>query len=585
MMSTARTILYFCMALASAQGSIPPPPNIIEATRICREKLEVDPHHPRIQHSLAQLLDSTISDVGDVDTASIKEVLQLYHAVGQPSNQVTEKRLPPAKIRYESLIRAGTIAKDILHDKSLAIEYYSLAMNLDGIEESSLLLVFHVVMPTLLSMVNHDDHFVEVTLDHNYGTMANKQILRQAFDLCDLVEAKCPTASIVDEYRGASLRRMNQSESAYESYRRAVVKSRQNLDRGIKDSSKSLALTTDFIRASILAAAAARESGRDLQEQMTYLNDAERATVPLLLFQDQGSNEHTKDHFRDVVVDLYNNMGIAEKKQGSLKHAQDFFMKSLEIKSDDGHALVQLASVCDADTVGGVISRASELDREYVSSLFDGYSSRFETELVDVLQYKGHYLLYDSLLKALKRIEKSAESVKKIVDLGCGTGLLGAIIANDEEMPSVEILGVDLSQRMTEISRERKSKRGSKVYASVKNDDAANYLSTLERRSIDCVLASDVFIYIGDISKVLEETYECLISGGVIGFTIESYKGCHKDSGLRLLPTGRFGHSRDYVNDVAKSKGFEVIFWEDCILRHQGGTEVRGSSVILRKSQ
>jgi tetratricopeptide (TPR) repeat protein len=251
------------MALTSAQRSVSPPPNVIEAIRICREKLEVDPHHPRIQHSLAQLLDSTISHVGDVDTASIDEVLQLYHAIGQPSNQITEKRLPPAKIRYESLIRAGTIAKDILHDKNLAIEYYSLALNLDGIEESSLLLVFQEVMPTLLSMVNHDDHLVDITLDHDDGTMANKQILRQAFDLCNLVEAKSPTASIVDEYRGATLRRMNQSESAYHSYRRAVVKSRQIFDRGIGDSSKSSALTTDFIRASILAAAAARESGRD----------------------------------------------------------------------------------------------------------------------------------------------------------------------------------------------------------------------------------------------------------------------------------------------------------------------------------
>jgi predicted TPR repeat methyltransferase len=144
---------------------------------------------------------------------------------------------------------------------------------------------------------------------------------------------------------------------------------------------------------------------------------------------------------------------------------------------------------------------------------------------------------------------------------------------------------VDLSQRMADISRERKSKRGSNVYASVRNDDAAKYLSTLEKRSIDCVLASDVFIYIGDISKVLEETWECLISGGVIGFTIESYVGSDEDSGLRLQPCGRFGHSRPYVNEVANLKGFEVIFWEDCVLRHQGGTEVRGSSVILKKMQ
>ena len=43
-----------------------------------------------------------------------------------------------------------------------------------------------------------------------------------------------------------------------------------------------------------------------------------------------------------------------------------------------------------------------ELEPEYVSALFDRYNSRFETELVDIIHYKGHTLLYESLLKALK---------------------------------------------------------------------------------------------------------------------------------------------------------------------------------------
>jgi predicted TPR repeat methyltransferase len=588
MTSTALTLLYFCMALTLAQSIIPTPPHILEAILICREKLEMDPYYPRIQHSLAQLLDSTISDVGDVDTSSIHEVVQLYHAVGQPSTQVPEKRLPPAKIRFESLVRAGTIVKDILHDKSKAIEYYSLALNLDGIEESSLLLVFQTIMPTLLSLVNKDDHHVEVAMDHDCGTMASdssarhQQMLKYAFDLCNVVEAKCPTAAIVDEYRGATFRKMNQLELAYQSYRRAVLKSKQIFDGA---SNKSLALAAGLVRSAILAAAAAREAGHDYQQQMSFLNDAEQAALSLLLSmdEDQEINEHSKDHFRDIIADLYSNMGIAEKKQGSLKHAQDFFMKSLEIKPTDGHALVQLASVSDTNNVGDVVSSARELEPEYVSALFDGYSSRFETELVDVLHYKGHSLLYESLRKALKRIGKSPASVKNIIDLGCGTGLLGALISN--EMPWVEISGVDLSQRMVEISRERKNTRGSNVYASVSNDDAAKYLSILERRSIDCVLASDVFIYIGDISKVIKETSECLISGGIIGFTVESYGGSNKDNGLRLLPSGRFGHSRRYINKVAKLNGFEIFSWEHCVLRRQGETNVRGSSVILRKLQ
>ena len=50
--------------------------------------------------------------------------------------------------------------------------------------------------------------------------------------------------------------------------------------------------------------------------------------------------------------------------------------------------------------------------------------------------------------------------------------------------------------------------------------------------------------------------------------------------------TGSVPHlAMELLNDAAKLNGFEVVSWEDCVLRHQGETEVRGSSVILGKSQ
>lgn len=171
-------------------------------------------------------------------------------------------------------------------------------------------------------------------------------------------------------------------------------------------------------------------------------------------------------------------MGIAEKKQGSLNHAQEYFRRTLEYISSDGHALVQLASISDASSSNDVVSDARDLDPEYVSALFDGYSTRFESELVEILHYKGLLLVYDSYLKSLKQMGKSYITVKKVIDLGCGTGLLGALIA--DEMPWIEIAGVDLSNRMVEISRKRKNKQGNSVYAYVSNDDEATYLSTLE---------------------------------------------------------------------------------------------------------
>ena len=317
---------------------------------------------------------------------------------------------------------------------------------------------------------------------------------------------------------------------------------------------------------------------------MTYLKYAERVAVPVMdaIGENESIEEGVKALFRDQLVDLYNNMGIAEKKQGSWKRAREYFHLALDIESKDGHALVQLASLEDGNADDVVVSSVKELDPEYVSALFDGYSSRFESELVNVLQYQGHSLVYDAFIKVLKQQGTSPLSIKKVVDLGCGTGLLGEIISN--EMPWVKVSGVDLSQRMVDISRERKSKRGTSVYESISNEDAATFLSGLEKESIDTILASDVFIYIGDISKVLEESFRCLVKDACVGFTVESYEAATTtDNGLRLLPSGRFGHSKSHIKEVAERNGFEVVSWEACVLRQQAHRDVRGAAVILRK--
>jgi len=370
---------------------------------------------------------------------------------------------------------------------------------------------------------------------------------------------------MVDEYRGALFRRIKQPQLAYESYHKAYIKSKQQMESDIGN----IDLVNAFLHTSILVAAASREAGRDLEHQMQYLNKAEQVAMPLLENIDD-IDEQSQDEFRDGIVDLYNNLGIAEKKQGSMKRAQEYFRRALKINPNDGHATVQLSSIDESST-----DNVKRLDNEYVSSLFDGYSSRFESELVDTLHYKGHSLVYNALVSALEQLGRSPSSVKKVVDCGCGTGLLGELIASN--MPWVELSGVDLSHRMIDASRERK------IYnAGLSQGDAKAHLSSLEKESIDCILASDVFIYVGDISSLLNESFKCLAaSKGLVGFTVESYDD--EEGEFRLLKSGRFGHSKQYIEQVAKLNGFEVLTWEVCIIRQQGGQDVKGATVVLKK--
>ena len=555
-------IILYCLVLnTSSTHSNNSNAKVLEAIKICRDKLKEDPHFVKIQHSLAQLLDSQIgSDDDDVD---VNEVIQLYLSVGKPSSHVIEKRLPPPKVKFNSLIRAATIAKEVLHDNQASVRYYIMAIYLDGVEEASLLKAFETVMPLLINNIN--PHKTEVSISAD-GTLSNVNgsPIQSAIDICNLVEMKLPAISMVDEYRGALFRRLKQQQLAYESYHKAYIKSKQRMESDMDN----IDLVNGFLHTSILVAAASREAGGDLEHQMQYLNEAEQVAKPLLESIDD-IDEQSQDVFRDRIVDLYNNLGIAEKKQGSMKRAQEYFQRALEINPNDGHATVQLSSIDESST--GNVKR---LDNEYVSSLFDGYSSRFESELVDTLHYKGHSLVYNALVSALEQLGRSPSSVKKVVDCGCGTGLLGELIANN--MPWVKLSGVDLSHRMIDASRERK------VYnAGLSQGDAEAHLLTLGKESIDCILASDVFIYVGDISALLHESFKCLASNGLVGFSIESYDD---DEGeFRLLKSGRFGHSKQYIEKVAELNGFEILTWEDCILRQQGGQDVKGATVVLKK--
>ena len=599
-------VVVFQMAQSAlAESSNHTPQNILDAIAICRQKLSDDPHFPKVQHSLAQLLDSQLSHVYDTpskvsqpDRDRLLEVLQLYHAVGQPPLEVEEKRRPPPKIRYEALVRAGTIARDTLYHTRQAITSFLLAMGIEGIDDLSLIAVFEQVMPLLLSKeATLEDATIEV--DSSFGAdlqsiVGSEQHLQNyiqtALGLCKVLSVKCPNETIVDEYKGATLRRMRQPQLAYQSYRDAMFKAKQQcLDclSANADEHHCILASINFLRTSVLAAAAGGEAGVDPDQQLNYLSEAETLVASSnVLTSLRTSNSHgdgMKDALIEQLVDLHINCGIIEKKRESWDQAFAYFNKAIALNPNDGHALVQLASIEGKTSRGNydAVSDVKALDPNYVSALFDGYSSRFESELVDVLQYRGHLLVHDAMKTALAQMNRPLSSIQQIAELGCGTGLLGDIVAR--EIPWSELHGVDISARMVEISRERKTATGKNVYSDVINGDALQYLSTLGRKSCDCILASDVFIYIGDVSLVLNAASKCLVDSGIVVFTVESCDNDSSASGMRLLKSGRFGHSKKYIENVSGKNGFKVLTWTDCVLRQQGGIDVKGAVVVLMK--
>ena len=198
---------------------------VLEAIDICREKLKDDPHFPRVQHSLAQLLDSQITS-SDEDTSLVSEVVHLYINVGNPPDDVEEKRKPPTKVRFESLMRCAHISKHFLRDTRQAITCSMLAMHIDEIDHASLLVAFEETVKLILSSIRVKqgasiDILGEIEAE-------NQDPLQLSLQLCDFVGTKCPNEPLVDEFRGATLRKLKQSNLAYKSYEQAMIKSRDH---------------------------------------------------------------------------------------------------------------------------------------------------------------------------------------------------------------------------------------------------------------------------------------------------------------------------------------------------------------------
>ena len=187
------------------------------------------------------------------------------------------------------------------------------------------------------------------------------------------------------------------------------------------------------------------------------------------------------------------------------------------------------------------------------------------------LEYEGHEWVARELILRLK-----VDNTETIIDLGCGTGLVGSQLVGHLPARS-KLMGVDLSPRMVDIARVR-AVQGKRIYMDVTQADAETFLKRVDKGSVGAVVAADVFIYIGDLEGVFAATWDALSSSGLLIFSVELTK-----SGMALLESGRFGHSKRYIKDLAKRTGFDFVEWREGTLRKQHGAPVQGAVVVLQK--
>lgn len=180
-------------------------------------------------------------------------------------------------------------------------------------------------------------------------------------------------------------------------------------------------------------------------------------------------------------------------------------------------------------------------DLLYNQKVFDFFAPSYEQTLKNIK--------YNLPQQALNLV---GQPDGKILDLGCGTGLLAESIKNSNN----QIVGVDLSAKMIEIAEQKN------LYNQLVQQDCYSYLKN--HQNFDFIFALDVFCYIGNIEPILK-----LLKGKKFLFSVEVDENIES---FKIQPNGRYKHNPQYIQNI-----LGIVAIKNTVLRQENGIDVKGA--------
>ncbi|MCC5778138.1 methyltransferase [Nitratireductor sp. B36] len=263
----------------------------------------------------------------------------------------------------------------------------------------------------------------------------------------------------------------------------------------------------------------------------------------------------------EALAEAYNR-ALALEKAGDFDAAAEAYREVLALDpADHGGAAVRLASMGRGETP----SRASEA---YVATLFDQHAGAFESILVDQLGYDVPALTRRAL------DEVAPGPFRRMLDLGCGTGLAGEVLRDIAD----HITGVDLSETMIEVTDEKE------LYDALYVGDAVDFLHHADVEPFDLITATDVLPYLGDLEAFFAGAAELATDGAVLAFSSETLPDeVLAGRAFMVGPHQRFAHSESYLAEMLAGHGFTGLAIAYIVVRHEMGKPVPGHLVVARR--
>lgn len=360
----------------------------------------------------------------------------------------------------------------------------------------------------------------------------------------------------------ASLQTQNRFDAAIEHYRKALsispnfaeahnsmgfaLQSQGKLDEATESFQRALSINPNF-------ADAHYNLGNAYKELRRY-EDAEASYRQALNIN--------PDHVKTL-----NNYGGLLLECGHPDKAMACFQQVIRLDPKNAAASHLIASMTGAG--------AERAPNQYIAELFDGFANKFEANLADM-----KYDTPKNLVALVAEFAKPTAEKWDVLDLGCGTGLVGTVIAPHAR----QLVGVDLSAGMLAKARDKKLYQRlekAELLAMMKGETASSY---------DVIIAADVFIYVGKLDGIMEEIKRLLRPGGVLAFSVEALGAPSSEEGAtdsgkdyQLNSTGRYAHASSYLNKIIQASGFKKHHLTPSDLRLEQGEPVQGWLVLLEK--
>jgi len=294
----------------------------------------------------------------------------------------------------------------------------------------------------------------------------------------------------------------------------------------------------------------------------------------------------------DVIADRRADYARMLAENGEHEAAVELMEQALELVPDWPAGLVRLADYAEKanqpEKAVPALQRVLELDPQdifgarlklallgaeevpdqppsrYVEALFDDYADRFDTALVERLDYTVPAKLARLIADHDDRLFEVA------IDLGCGTGLFGAEIR--DRVTHLE--GFDLSVNMLAKAGE-KGLYDLLAKADLSLDPAQSGLfdEDLPQHRADLVSAADVLMYLGDLANAFALSACLARAGALFAFSVED---AGEGDGYLLAPSLRYAHTEQHVRQRLAENGFEVLTLTRTTIRMDGGKPVFG---------